>query len=187
MDKLNANSDIEQRIIFMKNNSEKMEHLHRFMIENKKSKMLIFLRLKHKCRKMHDKMGKKGFETTWISGAKAQSARESAIRAFKRGDVKIMFATDVAGRGIHVDDIEYVIQYDMPDRGFEDYVHRIGRTGRAGKKGIAISYFVPQLDSHHARTLIRVLENCNQPVPEKLKGMRVTSDRRNGMGRRCHQ
>ena len=80
-----------------------------------------------------------GYEVPLLSGDIPQEKRIKLLEKFRTGDEKIIIATDVAARGIHVDDVSIVVNYDLPERP-EDYVHRIGRTGRAGRKGVAISF-----------------------------------------------
>ena len=184
MNKFNANEDITQKFIFLTADWEKDEVLYKFLCEHHEAKVLVFMGRKKQCQYMEQEATREGFKADSIHGGKKQSARESALERFKKGHTKILFATDVAGRGIHVDDIEYVINYDLPDQGFEDYIHRIGRTARAGKKGTAISYFVPKFDSWCSQKLIKMLEGCNQEVPEELRGMPMRSERRNGIGKR---
>ena len=113
-----------------------------------------------------------------ICGKKNQSAREKALDQFKSGKTNVMFATDVAARGLHIDDINIVINFYMPREKCEEYVHRIGRTARAGKKGMSISYFVPKWDSWCAGQLKQILNKSGQPVPQKLNEMKSTEKRR---------
>lgn len=100
--------------------------------------VLIFTRTKHGANKLAQRLDKKGITCGVIHGDKTQSARTSALKNFKSGKVKILIATDIAARGIDVDELSHVINYDMPEQA-ETYVHRIGRTGRAGLTGTAIS------------------------------------------------
>merc|ERR1719419_125052 len=180
MNKFTANENITQQFVFLDHDNEKDGHLLAFLEQHPRAKVLVFMGRKRGCTKKERALSKQGFSVTSIHGDKSQSQRERALADFKSGCRNIMFATDVAGRGIHVDDIDYVLNYDLPDRGFEDYVHRIGRTARAGKKGVAISFFVPRLDGHCAAELVKVLETCGQPVPEQLIGMPVSGEKRNG-------
>merc|ERR1712173_349 len=100
---------------------------------------------------------------TCMHGNKSQSARVTALTQFKNGEKNIMLATNVAARGIHVDDIKLVVNFDFP-LNIEEYVHRIGRTGRAGNKGIAISFFVGVQDGYQAKNLIKILKDAGQKV-----------------------
>lgn len=99
-----------------------------------------------------------------------QLDREQALADIKSGEVKILIATDVASRGIDIEDISHVINYDFP-RNIEEYVHRVGRTGRAGKLGVSIS-FVTRENWGSASELIEILEEADQPVPDQLREMK---------------
>ncbi len=105
------------------------------------SRVLIFGAMKHSVQKLARELTQNGVEAEAIHGNKSQAQRQRALARFKRGEVRVLVATDVAARGIHVEDVSHVINYDLPNT-FEDYVHRIGRTGRATKHGKALT-FVP--------------------------------------------
>jgi superfamily II DNA/RNA helicase len=102
-----------------------------------------------------------------LSGDRSQSQRESTIRKFKEGSVTVVIATDVAARGLDIKGIERVINYELPGEDFQDYVHRIGRTGRANATGEADSLFT-EGDKLHAKELIRILSEAGQTVPPAL-------------------
>lgn len=104
-----------------------------------------------------------------MHGNREQSDREQALNDFKSGDVKILIATDLASRGLDVDDVTHVYNYDFP-RNIEEYVHRVGRTGRAGKTGISTT-LMTQSDRKNVPELIKILERANQSVPEDLATM----------------
>jgi superfamily II DNA/RNA helicase len=95
--------------------------------------------MKHSVEKLSQQLRQGGIAAESIHGNKSHSQRQRALENFKRGHVKVLVATDVAARGIHVDDVSHVINYDLPTT-FEDYVHRIGRTGRGSKKGEALTF-----------------------------------------------
>ena len=101
-----------------------------------------------------------------IHGDREQSDREQALADIKSGRVRILVATDVASRGIDIEDLTHVVNFDFP-RNIEEYVHRVGRTGRAGRKGISLS-FVTRQDWGSAKELIKILEEADQPVDEGL-------------------
>jgi ATP-dependent RNA helicase RhlE len=101
--------------------------------------MLIFTRTKRGADKVAQVINRAGHRADSIHGDKTQGARSRALAGFKRGHTKVLVATDIAARGIDVDGITHVINYDLPDEA-ENYVHRIGRTGRAGAKGMALSF-----------------------------------------------
>jgi superfamily II DNA/RNA helicase len=102
-------------------------------------KVLVFGRTKHGVEKLSKLLGKEGIRAESIHGNKTQGKRQKALDAFKKGQVQVLVATDVAARGIDVADVSHVINYDTPTT-YEDYVHRIGRTGRAGKGGKALTF-----------------------------------------------
>merc|ERR1711964_503120 len=97
-----------------------------------------------------------------------------------------MVATDVASRGIHIDDITCVVNYDFPGN-IADYIHRIGRTGRAGKSGIAISFFEPGVDDRKSGKLVKVLRKAKQEVPEQLLKISMMSQNQGGGRGRYHR
>jgi ATP-dependent RNA helicase RhlE len=106
---------------------------------NKMDSVLVFSRTKHGANKIVKLLLRDGFQSAAIHGNKSQTARELALNNFKKGDLNILVATDIAARGIDIDELSIVVNYDLPNVP-ESYVHRIGRTGRAGSSGIAISF-----------------------------------------------
>eukprot|EP01084_Bolivina_argentea_P235484 396239_1 len=170
MSKLNANKDVKQEIKFMEK-TEKINILKKlideYVQEDKNCKILVFISTKKMCNYMQQILWEDGYWVTCIHGDKEQKQRDRALSDFKTGKMKIMLATDVASRGIHVNDIKLVINFDFPTA-IEDYVHRIGRTGRAGNKGLAISFFVEDIDGYRAKDLIKVLKDSKQEIPQQL-------------------
>ncbi|KAG6383251.1 hypothetical protein SASPL_157006 [Salvia splendens] len=118
------------------------------------------------------------FGAAAIHGDKCQGERDHVLNEFRTGKAPVLVATDVAARGLDVKDIRVVVNYDFPT-GVEDYVHRIGRTGRAGATGEAYTFFGDQ-DARHASDLVKILEGANQNVPAELREM---ASRGGGMGR----
>ncbi|XP_050533346.1 ATP-dependent RNA helicase vasa-like isoform X2 [Daktulosphaira vitifoliae] len=108
------------------------------------------------------------FPTTSIHGDREQPEREQALRDFKTNKMKILVATAVAARGLDIKGVNYVVNFDMP-KTIDEYVHRIGRTGRLGNAGKAISFYDPESDRTIASELIRILERADQEVPSWLK------------------
>jgi len=104
---------------------------------------LVFTRTKHGANKVAKKLGAASVAAAAIHGNKSQSARERALEGFKRGDLRVLVATDIAARGIDIKKLSHVINYDLPNEP-ESYVHRVGRTGRAGLSGAAISLCAPE-------------------------------------------
>lgn len=120
--------------------ADKKRELTSFMIGSKNwQQVLIFVRTKVGADALAKEMCKDGIKTQSIHGDKSQGAREGALEEFKQGKVRALVATDVAARGLDIQQLEYVINYELPYIA-EDYIHRIGRTGRAGSEGLAISY-----------------------------------------------
>ena len=113
---------------------------------------LVFTRTKHGANRLSEQLDRAGIRSAAIHGNKTQGARERALEAFRRGTTRVLVATDVAARGIDVDGISLVVNFDLPNVA-ESYVHRIGRTGRAGATGRAISFC-----DHEERSLLRDIE-----------------------------
>jgi ATP-dependent RNA helicase RhlE len=105
--------------------------------------------MKHSVEKLGIELTKSGVKAESIHGNKNHTQRQRALQSFKDGRIRVLVATDVAARGIHVDDVSHVINYDLPNT-FEDYLHRIGRTGRGSKRGMALT-FVPDAHAEEAR------------------------------------
>jgi len=129
---------IEQRLMFVAK-ADKRRLLTHLIRELKPSRALVFSRTKHGANRIVKNLDRDGIEALAIHGNKSQGARERALRRFRSGDLSILVATDVASRGIDVSEISHVINLDLPNEP-ESYVHRIGRTGRAGQDGCAISF-----------------------------------------------
>lgn len=117
----------------------KLELLHDLLIKPECKRVIIFSRTKRATDKLSKSLKERGFEATAIHGDKTQAQRKKALVLFKNSNVKILLATDVVARGIDIDDVSHVINYDLPQT-YEDYIHRIGRTGRANKIGQAITF-----------------------------------------------
>merc|ERR1712113_290547 len=111
-----------------------------------------------------------GFQARAMHGDKSQDERDWTLREFKNMQSTLLVATDVAARGLDVDDIRIVVNFDFPND-MESYIHRIGRTGRAGKKGLAVSFFVPEKNSRLARELVEILSRTNQNIPAELQSL----------------
>lgn len=113
--------------------------LLRHLLAEKQGSFLVFARTKHSTDRLAKKLAKTGVKTATIHGDRTQSQRRQALEGFKDGYYRVLVATDVAARGIHVDHIEHVVNFDLPQAP-EDFVHRVGRTGRAGRKGTATTF-----------------------------------------------
>jgi ATP-dependent RNA helicase RhlE len=129
---------IHQQVLFVER-GEKHEILRQLLALDEVERAIVFTRTKRGANVVADKLLKSGITAVAIHGNKSQNARQRALESFRRQDVRVLVATDVAARGIDIDGITHVINYDMPVEA-ESYVHRIGRTGRAGAQGIALSF-----------------------------------------------
>jgi len=143
--------------------------------------MIIFAGTKKGCEELSNQIRQMGYKVGAIHGDKGQDQRERALANLKQSKSFILVATDVAARGLDVPKLPAVLNFDMPEQ-VEDYVHRIGRTGRAGNSGLAISFFTPAKDCGNAKGLIDLLTKANQPVPDGLtKALSMTPPRRCSM------
>lgn len=123
---------------YMVAGDEKFDYLCKYLREEKIERAIIFANRRDVTRKLAEKLNKNGLVSVLLSGEVSQQKRIKTLERFRDGNVRIMVATDVAGRGIHVDGVSHVFNYNLPEDS-EDYVHRIGRTGRAGQEGKSIS------------------------------------------------
>ena len=113
------------------------------LLKTEPGTFLVFTRTKYGADKLSRKLVQRGFDATVLHGGKSQSQRTRALEGFKRGHHRILVATDIAARGIHVEGIAHVINYDMPQQA-EDFIHRVGRTGRVEESGIATTFVMPE-------------------------------------------
>ncbi|PIR57791.1 MAG: ATP-dependent helicase [Parcubacteria group bacterium CG10_big_fil_rev_8_21_14_0_10_38_31] len=132
-------SSVDQDIIRLKHGEDKIEVLHNLLTKPEFNKVLIFGKTKHGVEKLYATLAKRGLRVESIHGDKNHSKRQRALGLFKDNHAKILVATDVAARGLDIDGISHVINFDIPAT-YEDYVHRIGRTGRGNKKGKALTF-----------------------------------------------
>ena len=130
---------ITQEILRVEKGSNKIDMLHDLLTEKGVDKVLIFGRTKWGIEKLMHSLEERGFKAVAIHGNKSQGQRSRALDQFKKDQIKIMLATDVASRGLDIENVTHVINFDAPET-YDDYVHRIGRTGRAGKSGTAITF-----------------------------------------------
>jgi ATP-dependent RNA helicase RhlE len=128
--------------------------------EESPEKVLVFSRTKHGCNRIVKQLGQDGIDALAIHGNKSQGAREKALGRFRNGTLQVLVATDVASRGIDVSDISHVINLDLPNEP-DVYVHRIGRTGRAGQGGIAIAF----CDENEGEYLRGIEKTIRQDIP----------------------
>jgi ATP-dependent RNA helicase RhlE len=137
---LKPSENIELRT-FEVEQDKKLELLQH-LLESEKGSFLVFVRTKHGAERIARKLSHCGWSATQIHGDRTQSQRNSALRSFSEGRHRVLVATDVAARGIDVSHIAHVVNYDMP-KVVEDFVHRVGRTGRASSRGVASTFAIP--------------------------------------------
>jgi len=145
---------------------QKLDLLRR-LLKREKGRSLVFVRTKRATQRLADKLERGGLSVSVIHGDRTQSQRTHALASFQKGNSRVLVATDVASRGIHVDDIAQVINYDLPAIA-EDFIHRVGRTGRAGATGTAATFFTTVERSDLAR--------LERSLQLKMRRERVASD-----------
>ncbi|WP_240409897.1 DEAD/DEAH box helicase [Flavisolibacter nicotianae] len=146
---------IDQAVYFVPKTNKNNLLLH-LLNEEKIGRTLLFTRTKHGADKIAKHLKKANIKADAIHGDKSQTARQNALTNFKSGKLKVLVATDIAARGIDVDSLEHVINYDLPDVA-ETYVHRIGRTGRAGASGKAISFCDGKEEMKNLRSINKLI------------------------------
>jgi len=165
---LKANHNITQKFQMVMHGERKLDKLVELLrAEQGKGRILVFCAKKTIVDDVTFQLREIGFGALCIHGDKEQAEREWVLEEFKQGTSPIMIATDVAQRGLDIKDVYCVVNYDLPNAG-EDYVHRIGRTGRAGCRGLSISFFTER-DSKIASSIIQVLEEAGQEIPPDLR------------------
>ena len=150
---------VAQSVYYVEKNDKRALLLHLLKDENIKS-ALVFTRTKHGADKVVKDLNRANIEAEAIHGNKSQNARQRALSLFKTGQIRVLVATDIAARGIDVEDLSHVINYELPNVP-ETYVHRIGRTGRAGASGMAYSF----CDSEEREFLRDINKLISQAIP----------------------
>ena len=133
-----TSQNVEQDVVKMQG-KHKLDVLHDLLNQKEFSKVLVFGRTKHGVEKLSKLLADRGFKAESIHGNKSHGQRQRALKAFKENQVQILVATDVAARGLDIDSVSHVINYDLPPT-YDDYVHRIGRTGRGVHRGKALTF-----------------------------------------------
>ncbi|KAL7546217.1 hypothetical protein ACHAWF_010481 [Thalassiosira exigua] len=169
-DSLSANKRVSQTVEVIDDREREPRLralLHKYTGGKRKNdRVLVFALYKKEAARLEGTLNRWGFACASIHGDKTQDARTRALAEFKDGSCPILIGTDVAARGLDIPDVEVVINYTFPLT-IEDYVHRIGRTGRAGKSGISYTFFQPG-DKSHAGELQQVMRQAGQAVPDAL-------------------
>jgi len=150
------------QFVYRAHSMDKPEMLARVLQARDRGLSMIFARTKRTAQKVADDLTERGFAAAAVHGDLGQGAREKALRAFRSGKVDVLVATDVAARGIDIDDVTHVINYQCPEDE-KTYVHRIGRTGRAGREGVAVT-FVDWDETARWRSVNELL-HLGQPDP----------------------
>jgi superfamily II DNA/RNA helicase len=133
-----TNANIEQKIIKINRDQKKVDTLHQLLKQNEFEKVIVFGNTKWGIQKLTDELVRRGIRADAIHGDKRQTQRHKILERFKRSEIQVLLATDVAARGLDIKNISHVINYEMPLTS-DDYIHRIGRTGRANNTGIALT------------------------------------------------
>jgi ATP-dependent RNA helicase RhlB len=133
-----ATENVDQRVYVLESR-DRLNVLKNILATPEATSVIVFANRRDQVRRVHERLQKSGLECGILSGEITQAKRTKTLEQFKSGRLRVLIATDVAGRGIHVDGVSHVVNYDLPEDP-EDYVHRIGRTGRAGEKGVSISF-----------------------------------------------
>lgn len=172
---MKGNQDITQ-IIIPCTNYNKNQKLKQVLEQsgvadrsNVSAKAIVFCSTKRMCDQLQQQLRCDGVPCAAIHGDKQQREREQTLNDLKSGRLKLIVATDVAARGIDIKGVTLVVNFDAPG-GTEDYVHRIGRTGRAGQKGHAVT-LIADRDAHALRGIIEVMQRTNQEVTPEVKEM----------------
>jgi ATP-dependent RNA helicase RhlE len=134
----NAAAERVEQVVYLVDKHDKRGVLSWLIDSGGWRQVLVFTRTKHGANRLAQQLERDGLSTAAIHGNKSQAARTRALADFKRGAVRVLVATDIAARGLDIDQLPHVVNYELPDVP-EHYVHRIGRTGRAGREGIAVS------------------------------------------------
>ena len=166
----NVASETVEQHVYAVAGSDKYKLLYNLVTENKWERVIVFANRKDEVRRIEEKLVRDGVNAAQLSGDVPQHKRIRTLENFREGRITVLVATDVAGRGIHIDGISHVINFTLPEDP-DDYVHRIGRTGRAGTSGVSIS-FAGEDDSYQLPAIEALLGrkiSCEMPPTELLK------------------
>ena len=174
VDQVSSTAETIQQYIYYTNRSSKKDLLFHILDDSKIQQILVFSRTKHGANRIVRNLQKQKITSSAIHGDKSQNQRQDALKSFKDGKIRVLVATDIAARGIDINELRHVMNYDIPNEP-ESYVHRIGRCGRAGKKGISISISEPE-ENAYVRDIEKLIGKQitkikNQPFPQTEKPM----------------
>ena len=165
-----------KQYIYYTNKSSKNDLLYHILKDEKINQLLLFSRTKHGADRIVRNLRKKNIQASAIHGNKTQNQRQKALKLFKDSHIRILVATDIAARGIDIEKLSYVLNYDIPNES-ETYVHRIGRCGRAGEEGVAISISEPE-ENGYVKIIEKLIQKdieviLNHPFPQTDKPMNI--------------
>jgi len=171
---VSSTAETIQQYLYQTNKSSKNELLLHILQDSDLDQVLLFSRTKHGADRICRTLNKKRIRAAAIHGNKSQNQRQKALRDFKDGNVRVLVATDIASRGIDIDQLRYVVNFDIPNEP-ETYVHRIGRSGRAGEEGISISLCEPEENSY-IRSIEKLIDQeiervADHPFPQTERPM----------------
>ncbi|MDX1333896.1 MAG: C-terminal helicase domain-containing protein [Robiginitalea sp.] len=177
MDPVSSTAETIQQYLYKTNKSSKNELLLHILEDPDLDQVLLFSRTKHGADRICRTLNKKRIRAAAIHGNKSQNQRQKALGEFKEGHVRVLVATDIASRGIDIDQLKYVVNFDIPNEP-ETYVHRIGRSGRAGEEGISISLCEPEENSY-IQSIERLIDQeiqrvTDHPFPQTDRPMTAT-------------
>ena len=159
VDKQNTTADTVSQVVYPVEQRRKRELISELIGTKNWQQVLVFTATRDAADKLVKELNLDGIPSGVVHGEKAQGSRRRALREFVEGKIRVLVATEVAARGLDIKNLEYVVNYDLPFLA-EDYVHRIGRTGRAGKTGVAISF----VSREEERTLADIEKLIGQPI-----------------------
>jgi ATP-dependent RNA helicase DDX5/DBP2 len=172
---LHLNQNITQKMIKASSADEKpwqgVEQIGHILTQDQNAKIIIFMDTRHNFEFFKTACNFREWKVVSMHGGQAQTEREAALRHFATSEAQIIVATDVAARGIDFKDVSHVLVYDFPVTGVEEWVHRVGRTGRAGATGTAITLFDTVDNYKYASELIQILTEAQQEVPSWLHAL----------------
>lgn len=182
-----------EQTVYLVGEDEKLPVLVNYLKNPDVEKAIVFANRRDQCRDLEEDLRNQGVKVALMSGEIAQNKRLKTLEQFKKGSIQVLVATDVAGRGIHVNGVTHVFNYNLPENA-EDYVHRIGRTGRAGKTGVSVSFAseddafsLPAIESYISQKLKTAVPDQelmaampNPPITRKRGGRRPQGSRGQG-------
>ncbi|XP_030848092.1 probable ATP-dependent RNA helicase DDX52 isoform X2 [Strongylocentrotus purpuratus] len=171
-----ANDRIEQELIFVGSESGKLLAVRNLFSKGFTPPVLVFVQSKERAKELFQELIYDGYNVDVIHADKTQTQRDNIVKGFRAGKIWVLIATELMGRGIDFKGVNLVINYDFPTSAVS-YIHRIGRTGRAGLKGRAVTFFTED-DAVHLRSIANVMRNAGCPVPDYMLQIRKLSKRK---------